>query len=188
MSLHTERGAMVLEDVARLPSSPPVMVEGTPLAAVSSSLPEERSIWLLPTEQFQQEAIAVAGIEEGPARLYAHMRSRLDAEVRRDNRQFLEVDGTASASDLVQVIEERLALMPEQVIESEARTDLIRQANLDIVHQVRAGHQRPWATGAADARERWFFCECRDRKCTATVKATVGDAARAPLIAAGCAR
>ena len=55
MSLHFERGAMIVDDVRRLPRSPLILVEGSTVspAIVSSGVAKRsRAVWLQPTPEF----------------------------------------------------------------------------------------------------------------------------------------
>jgi hypothetical protein len=62
------------------------------------------------------------------------------------------------------------------------REALIREANLDVVEQVRGYYRRRWATGDPETVERTFICECGEPDCDAEVRSTVGRAARAPVL------
>ena len=42
------------------------------------------------------------------------------------------------------------------------RQELLREANLDIVEQVRGYYARPWAEGDPEAVVRAFMCECAE--------------------------
>ena len=61
----------------------------------------------------------------------------------------------------------------------------MREANLQVVEQVRAFYRRPWAEGDAETVVRLFVCECGERTCVAEVEATVARAAAGPALAAG---
>lgn len=64
MSLHAERGPMVLDDLHALPESPLVVAEGSvlPARAVSSGVAERsRAVWLIPTRDFQRAVLAAQG-------------------------------------------------------------------------------------------------------------------------------
>jgi hypothetical protein len=60
MSLHRERGPMVVDDVRRLPHAPLVVAEGT---CLSAALVEDasRAAWLLPTAALQRERLESRG-------------------------------------------------------------------------------------------------------------------------------
>jgi hypothetical protein len=65
------------------------------------------------------------------------------------------------------------------------RRALLREANLDVVGQVRGFFARPWASGSAEEVERDFACECGDPACTARIETTVGVAAADPVLEPG---
>jgi hypothetical protein len=69
MSLHAERGPMVLDDLRAIPDSPLVVAEGStlPAQAVSSGLADRsRAVWLIPTDDFQRALLAL--VTRRPAR------------------------------------------------------------------------------------------------------------------------
>jgi hypothetical protein len=73
MSLHAERGPMVLDDLRALPRSPLVVAEGStlPAQAVSSGIAgRSRAVWLLPTDDFQRALLEARGVPPGPTALY----------------------------------------------------------------------------------------------------------------------
>jgi hypothetical protein len=63
------------------------------------------------------------------------------------------------------------------------RRALLREANLDVVRQIRAGCARSWATADADVQVRTFTCECGDEACEVDLDATVAAAAAGAVIA-----
>jgi hypothetical protein len=86
MSLHAERGPMVLDDLRALPDSPLVVAEGStlPAHAVSSGIADcSRAVWFLPTDEFQR-ALLVLGARR-PARRRCTCCSRRGSPVRRAN-------------------------------------------------------------------------------------------------------
>src|SRR4029453_9994697 len=83
MSLHAERGPMVLDDLRALPESPLVVAEGStlPAQAVSGGLADRsRAVWLLPTPDFQRALLAARGTPPGPTALYLLLRDRIARE------------------------------------------------------------------------------------------------------------
>lgn len=60
MSLHRERGPMVIDDLRALPDSPLVVAEGStlPAHALSSGIAERsRAVWLMPSREFQRATL-----------------------------------------------------------------------------------------------------------------------------------
>jgi hypothetical protein len=83
MSLHGERGPMVLDDLRALPDSLLLLAEGStlPAQAVSSGIADRsRAIWLLPTPEFQRALLAARGTPPGPTALYLLLRTRAGGE------------------------------------------------------------------------------------------------------------
>jgi len=82
MSLHHERGPMITDDLRALPRWPLTIAEGTPVtppAAHAYGRAHGRSVWLLPTPEFQRARLRERGIppEEGAFRLLprSHLRA-----------------------------------------------------------------------------------------------------------------
>jgi hypothetical protein len=83
MSLHTERGPMVLDDLRPLPDSPLVVAEGStlPAQADSSGLADRsRAVWLLPTDDFQRALLGARDTPPGPTALHLLLRDRIARE------------------------------------------------------------------------------------------------------------
>jgi len=68
------------------------------------------------------------------------------------------------------------------------RRALLREANLDVVAQVRGFYARPWASGDPESVVRPFICECGETWCEALVESCVALASALPVIAADHAR
>ena len=183
MSLHHERGRMVVDDVRDLPHAPLVVAEGATVSAALVASPG-RSVWLLPTAEFQE-----ARLRERDGRaleLYLLLNDEIGREARANDAPILTVDGSLSIDETVAAVEdlfaEALAHGPRAET-PDARRALLREANLAQVDQVRASYARPWADGEPDAIERLWICECGDPACTADLRLTVDDAAAGPALA-----
>ena len=87
------------------------------------------------------------------------------------------VDGSRPVAEVAVEVEVRLA--------DALSAALLREANLDVVRQIRSGCARSWATADAEVQVRTFTCECGDEACGADIDATVGVAAAGPVIAPG---
>ena len=183
MSLHTERGSMVVDDLRLLPTSPLVVAEGSPIspAMLPAGLAERsRAVWLIPTEEARHA---------GPrSRLSELLAAEIEREVDEHSAPTLAVDGSSGIDELVTAVErlfaDAVAEGPRAVTLAERRA-LLREANQAIVAQVRGYYARPWADGDADARLREFVCECGDTGCTAGVELRVGVVAAEPALAPG---
>jgi hypothetical protein len=186
LSLHRERGPMVVEDLAALPRSPLVVADGTTLPAVAVA-DRSRALWLIPTPGFHRTLLDERRLERGPRELYLLLAETIEREALENDLPILRVDGTRTIDETVATVEEAfasaLAAGPRAVTPAERRA-LLREANLAIAGQVRAGHARPWAKGDADETERAFLCECGDPSCDRSVDVPVGVAAGAPVFAA----
>jgi hypothetical protein len=168
-SLHRERGAMVLDDLAALPERPLVIAEGSVIPA------EAATLWLQPTPELQEARLAPRGLAPGPLALYRRLR-----ELEAPPAHTLWVDAD---TDLVGEVERRLGptLRGAGAASAEERRALLREANLDVVAQVRGFHARN--PGDPERVLQSFLCECGDPRCEAEVEAAVGAAAAAPVLA-----
>lgn len=183
MSLHHERGEMVVDDVRALPASPLVVAEGSAVSPslISSGLVDEtRAIWLIPTPVFQRARLA--GLPPGARTLFMLVRDVVEQETREHGAPVLPVDGTRGIDEMTDIVEElfasAIAAGPTAETQGE-RQALLRAANEAVVEQVQAYYRRPWAEGDAGSVVRSFLCECGDTGCSESMEATVESAARA---------
>jgi hypothetical protein len=191
MSLRAERAPMVLDDLRALPVSPLILAEGStlPAAAVSSGVAgRSRSVWLLPTAEFQEAQLAARRTRPGPATLYRLLRQVAEGDAREHGVVTLGVDGSRALPQMVSAVERlfrhALVMGPRAGTPAERR-QLLREMNEAVVAQVRDYHARPWAAGEADLVEQLFVCECCEPECVADVRVAVGEAAPGPVLAAG---
>jgi hypothetical protein len=186
MSLHRERGQMVLDDLKALPSAPLVLAEGSTLPAWAAD--PARAVWLIPTAEFQRAQLAARGTTGGPAELYALLNEVIAREAADHALPTLTVDGTAGIEETTKAVESlfaaALAVSPRAETR-DARRAPLREINEAIVAQVRGYYARPWAHGHADAVVRTFVCECGDPACEIDLELTVGDVAANPALSAG---
>lgn len=182
MSLHQERGQMLVDDVRALPNAPLVVAEGSTVPAwvVASGLgSRSRTLWLLPTAAFQREQLAQRGMSGGPAALYRHLDEVITGEALEHGPRTLAVDGTRSIEQTVDVAELMFAdaLATGPVAQSPAeRQGLLREMNQALASQVRGYYARPWAHGDAASRICDFVCECGERWCCEDVRLAVEEA------------
>lgn len=195
LSLHRDRGPMVVEDVRGLPASPLIVAEGStvpPAIVTSGSADATRALWLLPTLEFQRARLEEQGIPPGPTQLYLLLAAEIERDAREHGAPTLTVDGSRGVGAMTALVEARFADIlsagPRAKTVAERRA-LLREANDAIVAQVRGYHARPWAEGDAEAAVREFVCECGDPACEAVVEVAVGAFARAakagPVLAEG---
>lgn len=187
MSLHRERGPMVVGDLQALPRSPLVVAEGTTLPA-GAVQDRRRGVWLLATPELQRARLEKRRLSRGPRELYLLVAETIEREAREHGVRVFVVDGARSIDATVAAVERLFkdALDEGPLAETVAeRRGLLREANEAIVAQVRGYYARPWAEGEADQVIRSFLCECGERSCEASVEVAVGVAAAAPVLAAG---
>jgi hypothetical protein len=186
MSLHRERGGMVVDDVRALPRSPLVVAEGTALPA--RAVPDRpRAVWLLPTREFQQAQFEQRRLAPGPRELFRLLTETTQGEACRHYVPTVEVDRSHAIDATLEAVERLLAGALAQGPRARTlaeRRALLREANEAIVAQLRGYYARPWADGNADEVVRSFHCECGDPKCGLNVEVRVGDAAAGCVFAA----
>jgi len=191
MSLHRERGPMVVDDVRALPRSPLVVAEGStvPASAVSTGVADStRAVWLIPSPAFQRAQLEARQLAGGPLALYTELARTIHLETQEHGAPTLTVDVSSSVDDTVAAVESRFAdaiARGPRAESSAERRALLREANEAIVTQVRGYHARPWAGGDAETVLRSFVCECGDSHCEANVDVEVRRAAAGPVLAPG---
>jgi hypothetical protein len=191
MSLHVERGPMVIDDLRALPPAPLIIAEGStlPASVVSSGVADRAQVvWLLPTPAFQDAQLMATGVADGLSRLARLLLRHAEGDARDHGLNVLVVDGSQAIADVVTILERefRAALAAGPVATGlEERRQLLREMNEDVVNQIRGYHRRPWAVGQPELVEALFVCECGRPTCEVEIPATVGQVAGEPLFAAG---
>ncbi len=191
LSLHRERGPMVVADLRRLPATPLVVAEGSTISpdVVSSGIADRsRAVWLIPTPELQRRRLEERDLPRGPHELYLLLAATIEREAREHDVPILTVDEAATVEETVAAVEkhfaETLAAGPVAETATERRA-LLRDANAAVAAQVRAYYARPWAEGKADSVIRAFLCECGDPGCDASVELAVGAFSAEPVLAPG---
>ena len=191
LSLHRERGPMVVDDLRALPSSPLIVAEGSPLAPdlVTTGIADSRrAIWLLPTPEFHEAQLRRRKLDPGPRELYLLLADEIEREAREEAVPTLAVDGSKGVDEIAAAVADHfadaLAMGPRAHAQSE-RQALLREGNEAIAAQVRAYYARPWAAGDADSVIRTFVCECGVDQCDATLELSVGEMSAGPVLATG---
>jgi hypothetical protein len=185
MSLHRERGAMIVDDLRRLPASPLILAEGTPVSP-SAVADRARAVWLIATPEFQRAQLSQRGLEPEPTELYLLLAAEIDRQAREHDMPVLTIDGSRGVGDVLAAVE---ALFADALAEGPCaetvaeRRELLREANEAIVAQVRDYYGRPWADRDPDEVVRTFLCECGDASCVLSVDVNVRVAAAAPVFA-----
>jgi hypothetical protein len=185
MSLHHERGPMVVDDVRGLPVSPLVLAEGStvmPAAVLAARVDPSRAVWLLPTEAFREARLDEREVpREHRGRfdaLYRLVARTIEREARELEAPVLVVDGSQSVAETVAAVEARfaaaLAAGPRAESPAERRA-LVREANEALAGQVRGYVARPLTRGDVESITRPFACECDDPECTALLELTVAE-------------
>lgn len=191
MSLHRERGPMVLDDLRALPTTPLVVAEGStlPASAISAGIAEPtRAVWLIPTHSFQTAQLEARRTPAGATKLYLLLADVTEREANEHAAPILTINGSKGIDDTTNAVEAlfegALAEGPRAETLAE-RCSLLREANEAIVAQVRGYYTRPWAEGDPDVVIRTFVCECGDTGCEASVELPVGFASAEPALALG---
>jgi gluconate kinase len=185
MSLHRERGPMVVDDLRAMTPTPLTVAEGSTVSAALVAAPG-RSVWLMPTPELQERRLRE---RDGRAlAVYILLSGEIEREARKHDAPIVMLDGSETIDEAVAAAEalfaDALKAGPRAETAPERRA-LLREANLAVVAQIRAFYARPWAEGEADAVERSFLCECGDPGCDASVIAPVGALAAEPAFAPG---
>ena len=182
MSLYRDRGAMVMDDLRSLPRSPVTVAEGTVIRPVDVP-PGASAIWLLSDASDQRQRLV--GRDGQALRLYQVMLDVITAEVAEAGVAVIKMDSIAETVAAVEnFFAAQLGRGPLAATAAERR-QLLREANLDVVNQVRGYYARPWAVGDPEAVVRSFICECGNPECQSFVEASVADADRGPVILTG---
>jgi hypothetical protein len=194
LRLAHERFALILDDLRRLPSSRPLVAEGTPLlpALVAPQLDSpDRAVWLLPSDEFERARLAeragaafVGLADPERARLNRIERERavcraLERETAERGLRTLIVDGSRDVGAVAAVVERRFAPALESVapLDPPDRPRLRRFENAAVFHNLAA------LLGPSAEAEYAFSCECERLGCTERVDATM--VAFAAVLAAG---
>jgi hypothetical protein len=186
MSVHRERGAMIVDDLREFPTSPLIVAEGSSVSP-AGVIDRARAVWLIPSAEFQQDQLDQRQLGPGPTKLYRRLTAEIEREASQQGMPVLTVDHSSGIGETVNAVEslwaDALAEGPRVETFTERRA-LLREANAAIVAQVRGYYARPWAKGDADAIVRTFLCECGDPACNLSVDLAVGTAAAARVLAA----
>lgn len=177
MSLHHERGRMILDDVRDLPPAPLTIAEGTAITPAAVGV-GANAVWLLPSVEVQRERLAERGLSQGVSQLYQALVHEIESQVREYGGNTLIVDGRTGLEDTVAAVEEIFgpALDAGPVAATVAeRSDLLRYSNRATAYQYETGFARPWATGDIRVAVRPFACECGATDCTEQLELTVAD-------------
>jgi hypothetical protein len=187
LSLHRERGPMVVEDLLALPRAPLVVAEGSTLAAAAVT-DCARAVWLLPSPEFQRARLEERGLSAGARGLYLLLGKTIEREAREHDVPVLVVDDAATVADTVAAVEGHLGAALAEGPRARTLTErraLLREANQTVVAQVRGYCARPWAEGDADEVVRTFVCECGEVGCEVDARLAVGVVERTPALAPG---
>lgn len=181
MSLHHQRGAMVIEDLAALPVSPLIVAEGSvlPASAVRTGIAvRTQAVWLLPTPRFQRQQLRARGTRPGPARLYSALTALIENEAAQAGAHMITVDGSRGIAQTVAAVEDVVAdalIHGPRASATRERQALRREANQAIAAQAYGYYARPWADGDAGAVVQSFICECGDAACHESVPMPIAD-------------
>lgn len=176
MSLHQERGPMIVEDLRSLPSTPLTIAEGTPVtpAAVGAGA---RAVWLLPSAEVQRARRQERSLSPGVLELFDALFAEIEQQVAQYGAQTVVVDGRSSVEETVAEVERLFAdaLDEGPATTAAERRQLLRYANRAIVSQHEAYFARPWSRKDARTTVRSFACECGQPSCEEQVELAIAD-------------
>lgn len=178
MSLHRERGPMVLDDVRALPPEPLTIAEGT---TVTPAVAGPHAVWLLPPLSELRVRMAARSLGAGTRTLYESLTESIADEVLASGGRVVSAPDVTATVDAVEACFAAALAAGPVAADTSARRALVRYSNRALVEQQRAFFARPWARGAPSPVE--FDCECGDSRCTATVSLPVADFPDEPLLA-----
>ncbi|MFE2846679.1 hypothetical protein ACFXKS_24590 [Streptomyces scopuliridis] len=181
MSLHHERGRMIVDDLRALPPAPLTIAEGTPITpAVVATIPggPAASVWLQPSAEVQRARLRERGLSAGPRTLYRSLVGEIEAEVAEYGARRLVIDGDSGVEETVEAIEKIFAgvLGAGPVAETAGeRARLLRYANRAAVAQYEAFFACPWSPGDARTAVHAFACECGRLDCRDDIDLAIAD-------------
>ncbi|MFJ9029964.1 hypothetical protein ACIRQP_15815 [Streptomyces sp. NPDC102274] len=193
MSLHHERGRMIVDDLRALPAAPLIIAEGTPITpAVVATIPggPAASVWLQPSAEVQRARLRERGLSAGPLTLYRSLVGEIEAEVAEYGARSLVIDGDGGIGgdggidgdggieETVEAVEKIFAeALDEGPVAETAgeRARLLRYANRATVAQHEAFFARPWSPGNARTTVHAFTCECGQADCRDDVALAIAD-------------
>jgi hypothetical protein len=178
MSLHRERGPMVLDDVRALPPAPLTIAEGTP---VTPAVAGPQAVWLLPPLSELRARLAARSLGAGTRTLYELLAESIADEVLACGGRVVSTSDVAATVDAVEACFASALAAGPVATDVSTRQALVRYSNRALVEQQRAFFARPWARGVPAPVE--FDCECGDSRCTTTVSLTAADFPSGPLVA-----
>ncbi|WP_433351664.1 hypothetical protein ACQP25_01435 [Microtetraspora malaysiensis] len=183
MSLHEERGPMIVDDLRALPAAPLTIAEGTPITP-SVAGAEARAVWLLPSPEVQEARLATRELAPGVLELYRSLVQVIEKEVAEYGATTLVVDGRRGVEETVVDVErlfaDALDTGPVATTPQERRR-LLRYANRAVVTQHLTFFARPWASGDARSAVRAFDCECGQGDCEEQVRLAIADFPALPV-------
>ncbi|MFH8553541.1 hypothetical protein ACH4FE_07955 [Streptomyces celluloflavus] len=177
MSLHHERGPMIVDDLRALPAAPLTIAEGTPVTPEVAG-PGSHALWLLPTPEVQRARLAERKLAPGPLELFRLLTREIEAQVAACGAGSLIIDGGMTVADTVAEVEAYfaapLAAGPVAATAPE-RARLLRYANRATVTQYLGFFARPWSPGDARSAVLEFSCECGRADCAEQVRLALAD-------------
>jgi hypothetical protein len=170
--LSYDRGAMLVDDLLRLPAWPPVLVEGgLVLPRVSGAGPN--ALWLVPSAKVRLPRLRARGYR--PEGVDQALRAGLRIAEQVSSAGGTQLPAEDSVDEVVAEVERRfagaLAGRPGARTSAERR-ELLRYGNRWIVEQYKAVS---WYPRDASAIVKEFDCECARPGCDAVVERTIGS-------------
>ncbi|GAA2614854.1 hypothetical protein [Streptomyces axinellae] len=178
MSLHHERGPMVLEDLRTLPPAPLTIAEGTPITPQITG--PHSGVWLLPTPEVQRSRLARRDLLPEVRELYEYLADEIATQVGKHEARTVIIDGSRSVEEVAAEVEalfaDALAEGPRAMSPAERRR-MLRYANRSFVSQYLTFFTRPWARALGGTGDVVlpFLCECAHESCQENVEFAVAD-------------
>jgi hypothetical protein len=193
LEMNAERFRQMVDDVVDMPTSPLVVMEGTPLLPwlVENHLESrQNAVWLLPTPEFQRarllERTTTTWDETSdPQRALANRVERalrvseaIERAAQERGFTILRVDESRDLTSMQAAVEDAfapvLARGPRAATEEERRA-MRRAENETVLRQVRTYLERVPAAGSPERSAFPFSCECGTSSCGAQPLATIAQ-------------
>lgn len=200
LAISRERLPLIMDDLATLGPGPTVVVEGPQLlpALLAPILNgPEHALWLLPTFEFGRRGVTQRGevvpsSEEAAASINRYERDVLVTELLRQQAvdlglRTIEVDGSRTLNETVQVVMEALRELPNGLRCAEdgrQREQIRRRENEVVAHQLAAYWRDMGRDVMPDAPEGPFSCECLQLGCDREAMLSVTDYTRRAAVGA----
>lgn len=171
-----DRAPMILEDLASLPMTSLIVVEGAHLRP-QMGLPVDRALWLMPSKPEQRRRLQKRhpeGVHEGFLLGWTSFAEQLaDSAVTTLSVDRQTVGETIAAAEAVFANALHIGPTAQEI---EERQSLLRYGNQVIVWHALARLDSGFLAGALGSIIRTFDCECGDKRCDAFADLSLAEA------------